>query len=170
MLAVMNRDEIRNQLVDKARKQGTLSYDEILAVFPDAENDIELLDALMDDLLNAGVEVVSQGAHNDALFDSSASAEFEPEMSELAEDEDVDMSAWMVNDTLIEDAGYQQALDSDDVVGLYLKEAGRVPLLTAEEEVHLAKRMEVAEQARLILEERGDSMPLDDVYPARPDL
>jgi RNA polymerase primary sigma factor len=50
---------------------------------------------------------------------------------------------------------------------LYLKEAGRVPLLTAEEEVHLAKRMEVAEQARLILEERGDSLPLDDVYTLR---
>ena len=65
--------------------------------------------------------------------------------AEIAEDEDVDFS-WMVNDELIEDAGYQQALDSDDVVGLYLKEAGRVPLLTAEEEVSLAKRMEAAEE------------------------
>jgi RNA polymerase primary sigma factor len=73
----------------------------------------------------------------------------------------------MVNDELIEDAGYQQALDSDDVVGLYLKEAGRVPLLTAEEEVSLAKRMEAAEEARRTLEADGESLPLDDVYTLR---
>ena len=58
---------------------------------------------------------------------------------------------------LIDDAGYQQALDSDDVVGLYLKEAGRVPLLTAAEEVSLAKRMERAEIAKQQLEELEDS-------------
>ena len=66
---------------------------------------------------------------------------------ESVEEDDTEF-AWMVNNELTEDAGYQQALDSDDVVGLYLKEAGRVPLLTADEEVSLAKRMESAENAR----------------------
>lgn len=166
MLAVMNKDELRTQLIDKARRAGHISYDDILAVFPDAERDIALLDDLMDELLDAGVDVVSHGEHNDALFDSSSpngEAEFEPE---LAEEEDIDFP-WMVNDELIEDAGYQQALDSDDVVGLYLKEAGRVPLLTAGEEVSLAKRMEAAEEARVMLESQGDSLPLDDVYTLR---
>ena len=65
---------------------------------------------------------------------------------------------------LIQDAGYQQALDTDDVVGLYLKEAGRVPLLTAEEEVSLAKRMEAGELARIKVEEEGSTLPPDDVY------
>ncbi len=166
MLAVMNRDELRNQLVDKARKQGVISYDDILAIFPDAERDIVLLDDLMDELLDAGVEVVSHGEHNDTLFDSpapSGEAEYE---HELVEAEDADF-AWMVNNELTEDAGYQQALDSDDVVGLYLKEAGRVPLLTADEEVSLAKRMELAENARQLLEDRGEDLPLDDVYTLR---
>jgi RNA polymerase primary sigma factor len=166
MLAVMNKDELRTQLIDKARRAGSISYDDILAVFPDAERDIALLDDLMDELLDAGVEVVSHGEHNDRLFDSSATsgeADFE---AEIAEEEDVDFS-WMVNDELIEDAGYQQALDSDDVVGLYLKEAGRVPLLTAGEEVSLAKRMEAAEEARVMLESQGDLLPLDDVYTLR---
>ena len=121
----------------------------------------------MDELLDADVEVVSHGEHNDTLFDSSSrgvEAEFD---AELAEDEDVDFS-WMVNDELIEDAGYQQALDSDDVVGLYLKEAGRVPLLTAEEEVSLAKRMEAAEEARQLLERPGRNPAAGRcVYPAR---
>ena len=57
---------------------------------------------------------------------------------------------------LIKDAGYQQALDTDDVVGLYLKEAGRVPLLTAEEEVALAKRMEAGQFAIDQLREMRD--------------
>lgn len=165
MFAVMNRDEIRSQLVEKARKQGSLSYDEILAAFPDAEQDIGLLDDLMDELLEAGIDVVSQAEHADALFDSSTETA-EPGFAELSEDDDLDFS-WMVNNELIEDAGYQQALDSDDVVGLYLKEAGRVPLLTASEEVSLAKRMEAAEKAKLQLEEEGDSLPLDDVYTLR---
>ena len=166
MLAVMNKDELRTQLVEKARQAGNISYDDILAVFPDAERDIVLLDDLMDELLDAGVEVVSHGEHNETLFDSSSrgvDAEFD---TEIVEDEDVDFS-WMLNDELIEDAGYQQALDSDDVVGLYLKEAGRVPLLKAEEEVSLAKRMEAAEEARLLLESQGESLPLDDVYTLR---
>ena len=166
MLAVMNKDELRNQLIEKARRQGSISYDDILAAFPDAERDIALLDDLMDELLDAGVEVVSHGEHNDALFDSSApSGEVEFE-TELAEEEEVDYP-WMINEELIEDAGYQQALDSDDVVGLYLKEAGRVPLLRAEEEVSLAKRMEAAEEARRMLDNQDDSLPLDDVYTLR---
>jgi RNA polymerase primary sigma factor len=168
MFAVMNRDELRSQIVDKARKQGKISYDEILAAFPDAEQDIGLLDDLMDELLDAGVDVVSQAEHADALFDSSADVA-EPEFdAQMIEEEDLDLDlSWMANDSLIEDAGYQQALDSDDVVGLYLKEAGRVPLLTASEEVSLAKRMEAAEAAKQMLEAKGDILPLDDVYTLR---
>ncbi|MEP7290319.1 MAG: sigma-70 family RNA polymerase sigma factor [Chloroflexota bacterium] len=161
----MNRDELRSQLVEKARKQGRISYDEILAAFPDAEQDIALLDDLMDELLDAGIDVASQGESHDALFDSSAPT-VEPEFSAELVEEEIDLS-WMDNDGLIEDAGYQQALDSDDVVGLYLKEAGRVPLLTASEEVSLAKRMEKAEHARQMLASEGESLPMDDVYTLR---
>jgi len=72
-----------------------------------------------------------------------------------ADDEDDERDALhkVLKKDLTADAGYQAALDTDDVVGLYLKEAGRVPLLTAEEEVMLAKRMEAAEFARERLED-----------------
>lgn len=169
MLTVMvKKEDLRKEIIDKARKQKGISYDDILALLPDAERDISLLDDIMEDLLEAGVDVVpSLGTENaETLFDSPA-RDVEPDLDlDLIDEEEDEFAAWF-DDTLIEDAGYQQALDSDDVVGLYLKEAGRVPLLTAEEEVALAKRMERGEIARKQLEEYGDKLPLDDVYDLR---
>jgi RNA polymerase primary sigma factor len=167
MFMVMTRkEELRNQIVDKARKQGGITYDEILSILPDAEGDVTLLDEIMDELLDAGIDVsMSLGADAKATAFDSPVREMDTDI-DLSEDEEADLNAWMGND-LSEDAGYQQALDSDDVVGLYLKEAGRVPLLTANEEVSLAKRMEAAEASQHQLEEQADRLPLDDVYTLR---
>ncbi len=178
MLAVMVRkDEIKAQLLDKARKQGAISYDDILAMLPEAERDISLLDEIMDDLLDAGIEVgaamepeVEEPAATPVARRGAPARDLDVDEEddldiEIEFDED-DTLSWMDRD-LVQDAGYQQALDSDDVVGLYLKEAGRVPLLNAAEEVDLAKRMERAVAAKALLEERGDRMPLDDVYDLR---
>lgn len=167
MFTVMTRkEELRNQIIEKARKQGGITYDEILSILPDAEADVTLLDELMEELLDAGIDV-TQGlvtGRKESAFDSNI-RDFDGDI-DLTEEEEADLNAWMEDD-LTDDAGYQQALDSDDVVGLYLKEAGRVPLLTAEEEVSLAKRMEAAEAAERKLGEAGDRMPLDDVYTLR---
>ncbi len=164
MLTTTSRKEdIRNQLLDKARRQGGLTYDDLLSVLPDAEQDVSLLDDVMDEMLEAGVQVIPTLSADETLFETEVPAVgFE---LELEQEDEPDLS-WMESD-LIQDAGYQQALDSDDVVGLYLKEAGRVPLLTAEEEVQLAKRMERAVEAKRILEREGDRLPPDDVYTLR---
>ncbi|WP_343416440.1 sigma-70 family RNA polymerase sigma factor [Candidatus Flexifilum breve] len=168
MLTVMvQKDELRNQLIEKARKQGnSLSYDDLLAVFPDAERDISLLDDVMEELLDAGIDVVSQSEPDPrSLYNMGQNGDVDMGLDMVEEDES-DLVFYR-DDDLIEDLGYQQALDSDDVVGLYLKEAGRVPLLTADEEVSLAKRMEIGKHASDILAERGDELPLDDVYTLR---
>jgi RNA polymerase primary sigma factor len=163
------REEIRAQIVEKARKQGGISYDELLALLPDAERDLNLLEEVMEDLLDAGIEVsAGEGSSRGAAFDSNAQMrDLDADIDLDLVDEEPDEYALWVDDNLTDDAGYQQALDSDDVVGLYLKEAGRVPLLTAEEEVSLAKRMEKSESARQMLEDQGDRLPLDDVYTLR---
>ncbi len=171
MTVMVNREELRDQLIQRARNKGTLSYDEILAVIPDAERDINLLDDLMDDLIEAGIELTTAEEQDRAaaLFGSGAMDRGmdEPNFDvEMFEEEDIE-TTWGFDNDLIQDAGYQQALDSDDVVGLYLKEAGRVPLLTADEEVSLAKRMERAVNARKVLQDQGEIMPLDDVYDLR---
>ncbi len=168
MLMVMEQDkreQIRAQLIQKSKIQGVVTYDDILALMPEAERDIGLLDEVMEQLMDAGVEVVASAqigmSHPDDL-DHPPQDEIMMEM-----DEDNEFALGNIDNDLTTDAGYQQALDTDDVVGLYLKEAGRVPLLTAEEEVSLAKRMESAELATEQLEELGEDLPMDDVYTLR---
>ena len=146
---------LRKQLVDSANQRGFVTHNDILALIPDVENDVDLLDDLMDSLVEAGVELLA-----DAPKQTAEAAPDKPVDEALpgdaVDDDDVDEADKDERDALFKvlrqdltaDAGYQAALDTDDVVGLYLKEAGRVPLLTATEEVLLAKRMEAAEYAR----------------------
>jgi len=155
---ISQREEIQKQLVGKANKQGFVTYSDILELLPDVEGDVALLDDLMDSLLEAGIEVVpaSAKAADEDSGDAKAQKPHSDSLIAETEDEDeVERDALLrvLKKDLTSDAGYQAALDTDDVVGLYLKEAGRVPLLTAEEEVLLAKRMEAAEFASARLED-----------------
>ena len=167
MVQEQNNEEIRTRIMDKAQRQGTISYDEILATLPDAEQNIALLDEIMEDLLEAGIEVITGKDEDDPVVSDEASDTEEMSLAEEEDDEESDGQWLRSGSDIAEDLGYQQAMDTDDVVGLYLKEAGRVPLLTAEQEVDLAKRMEAAVIAQEQLEEYGDDLPLDDVYTLR---
>jgi RNA polymerase primary sigma factor len=166
---MVSKDELRTQLIEKARRKGNITYDEILNLYPDAEQEITLLDDLMDELMEAGVEVTPSVEPEENFLAPTRAARpprkpaFDLDLPE-PDDDELEFDLDWREDELIDDAGYQHALDSDDVVGLYLKEAGRVPLLTAEEEVSLAKRMEKAVKAKELLEARGDELPLDDVF------
>ena len=155
------REQIQKQLAERAGKRGFVTYSDILELLPDVEGDVALLDDLMDSLLDAGIEVIPAPAKPDAdEADEDESKDEKPHADALsvdAEDTDEDERDALLKvlkKDLTADAGYQAALDTDDVVGLYLKEAGRVPLLTAAEEVMLAKRMEAAEFARVQLEDQ----------------
>ncbi|GAB4413185.1 MAG: RNA polymerase sigma factor RpoD [Anaerolineae bacterium] len=142
------------ELVEQGARQGYVTYDDILTRLPALEQNLDLLEELLDALGEAGIEV---------LPDSPAKAAPPlPEEEEPAEpaEETLDPSALYAD--LIEDAGYRQALETDDVVGLYLKEAGRVPLLTADEEVALAKRMEAGQIAAEQLAELGDQLSAEE--------
>lgn len=164
-MAQDKREQIRTQLIQKSQSHGVVTYDDILALMPEAERDIGLLDEVMEQLMDAGVEVVQNAQMDIHLPDDLDHPPQDEIMMEM--DEDIELVMSDIDDDLTDDAGYQQALDTDDVVGLYLKEAGRVPLLTADEEVSLAKRMESAELATEQLESMGDDLPMDDVYTLR---
>lgn len=117
------------QLVALGRKRGYVTVDEILAAFPEAENDVDRLDEILAMLMEYGVEL-------------GENLRAEPD-----EDEDEE------NDE--PDAGVEAIIEADDTVGLYLKETGHTPLLAAREEVELARRMERGKWAARRLSANG---------------
>ncbi len=159
-------ETILKRLIPQANTQGFVTYSDIVALIPHPEEDVQLLDDVMDQLMEAGVKVLPAPA--DA--EQEPPAEDSKEAVALADALDGDADDDSADDRmdldrrlkdLDADTGYQAALDTDDVVGLYLKEAGRVPLLTAAEEVMLAKRMEKADNARGLLEDAESEGPAE---------
>jgi len=154
---------IWRQLIAQGEQQGYITYDDILALLPSLETQLDALEELLDALTQAGIEVLPSAPEESAA----------PEPEELLEEEEADedheatLDPSVLYEDLIADAGYQQALDTDDVVGLYLKEAGRVPLLSADEEVALAKRMEAGRLAQEQLDEYGDSLSPEEIAELR---
>lgn len=112
------REQNLKKLIAKGKKQGFLTQEDILSLFPEAEENITELDELYGKLLEAGVDV----------FDNSAIEEAEKIEEEVVE---VDLSEFTVDKAV-----------STDPVRMYLREIGKVPLLKAAEEVTLAKAAE----------------------------
>ena len=105
-------------LMDKAYAQGYLLTDDIIEAFPKAEEANEQLEELFAFLHGAGIDVYEDQA--DVPPRAHTNRPRRPE------EEEFDLST----------------ISTDDTVGLYLKEMARVPLLTTEQEVDLAKRLE----------------------------
>ena len=105
--------------------------DDILDLFPQAEEDVTALEDVYDALDEAGIEV-------------------------RQDDADLDQDQTILN---VLDKGSRPAdldsIDANDTIALYMREVGQVPLLTAEEEVALAQQMERGRRARMYLKTNG---------------
>jgi RNA polymerase primary sigma factor len=111
-------------LLEKAGVQGYLTTDDLMELFPDVNRDAERLSLLLLALRRRGVDVID--SENDLDSDST--------QGEIAQ-----IELFPIPD---------ETISSDDTVGLYLKEMSRVPLLTVEQELDLAVRIEKGRRAR----------------------
>ena len=129
------KKDIKRELIEKGKKKGVLTFKEISDAFED---------------------IVVTPEEIERLYDI-----FEKESIELVEDLDKELEEIEVSKEELEDLSVPEGINIDDHVKMYLKEIGKVNLLTPEEELSLAKRMADGETAKEQLEEIGEEIDED---------
>ncbi|MBN1178946.1 MAG: RNA polymerase sigma factor RpoD [Anaerolineae bacterium] len=120
-----------SELLERAELQGYLTSGDILEVLPEAEDSLEQLEEIFISLHELGIEVYEEDV------------EVEEDVDVIDEDDE-------------EDEFYDlSSISADDTVGLYLKEMARVPLLTTDEEVRLARMVEAGRDAQRLIRDNG---------------
>ncbi|MDR1029023.1 MAG: RNA polymerase sigma factor RpoD [Clostridiales Family XIII bacterium] len=132
--------EAMDELLEKAKRKGAVSYKEISDDLSSIELDKDQIDVFFDRLYNIGVELITDDAEEPDEFELLA-------LEEEDEEEEADQEITPVKGEVDLEATLPKGIAVDDPVRMYLKEIGTVPLLTADEEVELAKRMEDGDEA-----------------------
>ena len=123
MKAESKQEQKLQELYETAKAQGSISYSTIMSVLSAEEIDPDQFEIVLETMDALGVAVTKDADRVE-----------EKEASEEEEEEEIDLSV-------------PDAINIDDPVRMYLKEIGKVPLLTADEEVEIAKRMQRGDES-----------------------
>ena len=136
---VMNMGKFSEKLVEllelAKKKKNVLEYQEINDFFKDQPLDVEQMEKVFDFLEASGVDVlrITENIGDDIILDDDL------EIDGLDDEEEVELDKI--------DLSVPEGVSIEDPVRMYLKEIGKVNLLTADEETELAKRMELGDEA-----------------------
>jgi len=123
-------------LVKTSKGKGSVTYDQLNALLPDAMNDPELLDQILEQLESRGVELVEDGGADDveeeAEEGSGGDGEAEAGTSRFER---------LTPESATEDT--EPSEKNDDPVRLYLSQMGEIPLLTRDQEIEYARSIEI---------------------------
>jgi len=117
------------ELMNRADQQGYVTFEDVLELLDEDSDDVNAIEAVLDELDELGIELRQHEVESHDELDNPDD-EFQP--AETSHDPGV---------------GDINAVSADDPVGLYFRQMAQEPLLTAEEEIDLAKRIELGRSA-----------------------
>ena len=123
-----NEIRVIQELMNRADQRGYVTFEDVLELLDEDSDDVNAIEAVLDELDELGIELRQQEVEPRDDFDLGD--EFQPE------EEPQDPGVGDIN-----------AVSADDPVGLYFRQMAQEPLLTAQEEIELAKRIELGREA-----------------------
>ena len=120
------------ELLNRADRRGYVTFDDVMELLEDDGEDTHTFESVLDELDELGIELRQDDLHRD-------------DVDELEDEYDAESEE-------VQEIGDINAVSADDPVGLYFRQMAQEPLLTAHEEVDLAKRIELGKEIALKME------------------